>query len=137
MKHLFIFSIAILMSVTAFSQQSKLLVPTTGKTIKVLVKEVKKKNAYLIDVRTPEEYKEDNLKFSKNIDYKSANFKAGIDSLDKNKAVYLYCRSGNRSGKALEILKTEGFTKVYNIGGFKDLVKLGLPTQNKIVAEIK
>ena len=38
--------------------------------------------------------------------------------LDKNKPVYLYCRSGNRSEKAAKILKEKGY-EVYNVlGGY-------------------
>ena len=37
--------------------------------------------------------------------------------LDKEKPVYLYCRSGKRSASAAEKLKEAGFTEVYNLKG--------------------
>jgi rhodanese-related sulfurtransferase len=41
-----------------------------------------------------------------------------VEKLDKNKPVYLYCRTGNRSGKATKLLQEKGF-KVYNVlGGY-------------------
>jgi rhodanese-related sulfurtransferase len=37
--------------------------------------------------------------------------------LDASKPVYLYCRSGNRSGKAAKILVTLGFNEIYDLRG--------------------
>jgi len=38
---------------------------------------------------------------------------------DKDQAIYLYCRSGGRSGRALSQLKQAGFTNVHHlVGGF-------------------
>jgi len=73
----------------------------------------------LVDVRTPEEFSEGHLKNSKNIDFKNDNFMAQMEKLDKSKPLYLYCRSGNRSGKASAKLKEAGFTEIYDMkGGF-------------------
>jgi rhodanese-related sulfurtransferase len=100
-------------------------------TPKKLIKQVKKEKVYLIDVRTPEEYNAGHLANSKNIDFKSADFKAKISQLDKNKPMYLYCRTGNRSGKAVDTLKVLGFKEPYNIGGFENLKTEGLPAAGK------
>jgi len=48
--------------------------------------------------------------------------------VDKNRPVILYCRSGRRSQEAGQILLRHGFTRVYNLGGYEDAVKAGLPT---------
>lgn len=45
----------------------------------------------------------------------------------KDRPVILYCRSGRRSEEAGAILLRQGFTRVYNLGGFEDAVKAGLP----------
>lgn len=72
----------------------------------------------LIDVRTPEEYAEGAIKGSVNIDFFNQQaFIKQISSLDKNKPVYLYCRSGNRSMKAARQLVSLGFEKVYDLAG--------------------
>lgn len=84
--------------------------------------------ALLIDVRTPEEYEAAHLESSLNIDYKSDDFASEVSKLDKNKTIYLYCRTGNRSGKAVDILKSLGFKFAYNIGGLEDLRNAGLPS---------
>ncbi len=94
-----------------------------------LIKKIKKGKVLLVDVRTPEEYKAGHLQYAQNIDYKKEDFKTQVEKLDKNKPVYLYCRTGNRSGKSADILKSAGFTTVYNIGGFENLKKAGLPAE--------
>jgi rhodanese-related sulfurtransferase len=46
-----------------------------------------------------------------------ANFNAQLTKLDKNKPVYVYCKSGRRSGKTTKKMKEMGFTTVYNLNG--------------------
>lgn len=83
--------------------------------------------AIVIDVRTKDEYAEGHLEKAKyNWDVMSGEFQKNIDSLDKDQTYYLYCRSGNRSGKATSIMKENGFENVHNIGGYQDLVDAGL-----------
>lgn len=45
----------------------------------------------------------------------------------KGRPLILYCRTGRRSGEAGAILLSQGFSQVYNLGGFEDAVKAGLP----------
>ena len=71
----------------------------------------------ILDVRTKEECSESKIPGSLNIDYYSENFKNNLDSLDKNLNYYIYCRSGNRSGKTVIILRDKGFKNVYNLEG--------------------
>ncbi|HFB99858.1 MAG TPA: rhodanese-like domain-containing protein [Phaeodactylibacter sp.] len=74
----------------------------------------------LVDVRTPEEYAEGHLKGAVNINFKKRTFPDYINAIDKNKPTLIYCRSGNRSGKAALIMQALGFKKVYDLGkGFK------------------
>lgn len=69
----------------------------------------------LIDVRTAAEFEEGHLQNAKNISVTEPGFEEGISGLDKNKPVYLYCRSGKRSARAAEILKEKGFMEVYDM----------------------
>ncbi len=71
----------------------------------------------LVDVRTPKEFSEGHLKNAVNIDFFDTSFMEDMGKLDKNKELYIYCRSGNRSGKASKKLKAAGFTKVYDLEG--------------------
>lgn len=81
----------------------------------------------VIDVRTQGEYEEGHLaETDQHHDLLNGDFKAQIDSLDKDETYYLYCRSGNRSGQAAKMMVEKGFENVYNIGGYEDLVSAGL-----------
>ena len=80
--------------------------------------------AQLIDVRTPEEYSEGYIKNAVNINFFDDDFMEQMSKLNKDKAVYVYCRSGGRSGRASAKLEEAGFTKVYDLSdgmnGWKD-----------------
>lgn len=78
-------------------------------------------NYHLIDVREPLELEVDgSIAEANNIPL--GDIEAHIDeikALDGN--VIFFCRSGNRSGKATEFYKSQGFDNVYNGGGYNDL----------------
>lgn len=75
------------------------------------------KNALLIDVRTPNEFKSGKIVKSKNINVASFDFMTSIKDLDKSKDVLVYCRSGVRAGRAAKMFTKLGFTNVYNLKG--------------------
>lgn len=77
-------------------------------------------NAFLLDVRTPEELEEGKIPNATNIDiYLGQGFMDEIQKLDTSKNYYVYCRSGNRSGQACAILNSIGIENAYNLeGGF-------------------
>jgi rhodanese-related sulfurtransferase len=100
--------------------QSALAQDTTGLSIEQarFEKLMKKKNTYVLDVRTPEEYKSGFIGNAVNYNVMdSVAFVNTISSLDKNKKYLLYCKSGRRSGKALVMMKNMGFRKVYHLEG--------------------
>ena len=73
----------------------------------------------LIDVRTPGEFGGGTIEGAQNIDYYASDFKSQIAQLDKTQPVYVFCRSGARSAKAMQLFKDAGFTEIYNlIGGY-------------------
>ncbi len=76
-----------------------------------------------IDVRTMDEYNGGHVSESVNIPY--TVIAAGISGLtgDKDASIYVYCRSGRRSGIAKETLEGLGYTQVVNVGGFKQAMK--------------
>jgi len=79
---------------------------------------MKKKNTYVLDVRTPEEYTSGFIGNAVNYNVMdSVAFVNTILSLDKNKKYLLYCKSGRRSGKALVMMKNMGFKKVHHLNG--------------------
>jgi rhodanese-related sulfurtransferase len=112
MFYLFLFS--------GFSIQSALAQDTSGLSIQQarFEKLMKKNNTYVLDVRTPEEYKSGFIGNAVNYNVTdSVAFVNTISSLDKNKKYLLYCKSGRRSGKALVMMKNMGFRKVYHLKG--------------------
>ena len=77
-------------------------------------------NAFILDVRTPEEVEEGYIPGATNIDiYLGQGFLDGLEELDKSKNYYVYCRSGNRSGQACALMNNAGFENTFNLeGGF-------------------
>lgn len=79
---------------------------------------LKSKQVLLIDVRRPEEFEAGNIENAQNINVlEPENFNSKIEKLDKSQPVYIYCRSGNRSGKAAQIMQDAGFTKIFDLEG--------------------
>lgn len=73
--------------------------------------------APIIDVRTPKEFAEGSIEGAKNINWQDAAFAEQIQSLDKNKPVFVYCLVGGRSGEAAALMRQQGFTEVYELEG--------------------
>ena len=72
----------------------------------------------ILDVRTQQEYNSGHLKNALLAEWTNRPvFEARIQSLDKNKPVYVYCLSGGRSAAAAQRLKEIGFQQVYNLNG--------------------
>lgn len=74
----------------------------------------------ILDVRTAEEFHEGHVMGAKNLDWLRSSFKDEIAKFDKNVSYKLYCRSGNRSGQAMELMKSLGFKDVENLGSVSD-----------------
>jgi len=74
-------------------------------------------SALIIDVRTPAEWETGHLAHAKHIEWQVIDEKITDLTKDKNATIYVYCRSGNRSGKAKKILDQLGYTNVINAGG--------------------
>ena len=84
------------------------------KSVETLMKE----NEYIIvDVRTKEEYEELHVEDAINIPYDEIDEDT---ELDKDKLIFVYCRSGNRSGKAYDTLESLGY-EVYDLGGIDSI----------------
>jgi phage shock protein E len=81
----------------------------------------------LLDVRTPAEYEGGHLEGATNLDFLGGVFGAEFEQLDKSQTYYLYCASGNRSGKSAQLMLDAGFTAAYNVGGFQELASAGFP----------
>ena len=78
---------------------------------------LKRPDTVLLDVRTAEEYASGHLPGALNVDVNSPDFAELVGALDPAKTYALYCRSGNRSGVAMQAMQQLGFTHVYHLGG--------------------
>ena len=77
----------------------------------------------VIDVRSFEEVKTGVIQDAIHIEW--TKIEEAITNLDisKEQPIYLYCRSGNRSGKATKILEKIGYTNAINAGGITEAAK--------------
>ena len=90
MKKIIITLICSCFALSIYAQQTK---PTKKITVTKLERKISRK-IQLVDVRTAKEFKEDHIGNAINIDVNSPDFEAKLQQLQKNKRVYVYCRSG-------------------------------------------
>lgn len=81
-------------------------------------KDLIKKGAQLIDVRSRDEYSQGCLPGATSIPLEMIH--AAENMLSKEKPVILYCVSGRRSGMAKMVLENLGFDEVHNLGSFRN-----------------
>lgn len=73
------------------------------------------KQAQLVDVRTPEEFMSSPVPGALNIPLHEID-RVAAQKLDKNRPVIVFCRSGQRSYMAQQILMSQNFAEVHNMG---------------------
>lgn len=73
-------------------------------------------DAVLLDVRTPQEYREGHIPGSENIPLAALDQVEGI-AASMESPLFVYCQSGARSRQAVCLLKDMGYCNVINIGG--------------------
>lgn len=83
------------------------------------VKQKIEAGAKIVDVRTPEEFRDGGYPGAVNIPLQVLG--ARMNEIPKDKAVVLYCASGGRSGMAARQLKQAGYADVTNAGGLGDM----------------
>ena len=72
----------------------------------------------VIDVRTTQEWQSGHLEEAMHIEWQ--DILSISESVSKDKEIYLYCRSGNRSGKATKILIDAGYINAINAGSIQE-----------------
>lgn len=78
--------------------------------------------AFLVDVRTPEEFKQESVKGSVNIPLDT--IENNLAKFENKRHIVVFCRSGNRSAQAKSVLEHYGFERVINGGPWTDVAKL-------------
>jgi len=91
-----------------------------SQTISVAAQEfaqhIQEPEVIILDVRTPEEFAAGHIENAINVDFNNpAEFQATLATLDKQTEYAIYCRSGNRSGQAMEIMREQGFSSITNL----------------------
>jgi len=71
----------------------------------------------VLDVRNPEDYRKDHIAKAVNIDFKSSDFSARLDNLNKTKTYLVVCYAGVRSKSTMQLMQSLHFSKVYSIKG--------------------
>ena len=92
---------------------------------------INEKGGVILDVRTNGEIATGTLKDASMIDYYDVDFKNKISKIQKDKTVYVYCKSGGRSSRAAKLLIEAGQNEVINLkGGIMAWKRAGLPLSN-------
>jgi rhodanese-related sulfurtransferase len=81
-------------------EQARALLERTGEGLVVL------------DVRTPQEFADDRLRGAINLNVMAPDFEQQVGKLDRGKHYLVYCRTGNRSVRAVQTMTRLGFTKI-------------------------
>jgi rhodanese-related sulfurtransferase len=114
-----------LITISAVAQDKNGYTVVSADTLQKLMKD---EHFILVDVRTPEEYKEGHIPGAINIDYLNENFNNGLDTLNKDLVYGVYCHSGGRATNSAETMVKKGFKNVYNYeGSMREWKQLGLP----------
>lgn len=90
-----------------------------------------RQDAYLVDVRNPDEYKIGHVPGSVNIPL--SQILASLESFKNKKQIIVFCRSGARSKMAIEILRAQGIQNITNGGGWESVAR----TVGRTVARLK
>jgi rhodanese-related sulfurtransferase len=77
-------------------------------------------SSIIIDVRTPEEFSAGHLDGAVNYDVSDGTLEMSLSSLDPQADYIIYCRSGNRSAVAVDIMKSAGFTSLVDLGSMEN-----------------
>lgn len=84
-----------------------------------IVKERIQAGAKIVDVRTPDEFRDGAYPGAVNIPVQSLG--ARLAEIPKDKPIVVYCASGGRSATAARLLKQAGYADVINAGGLGDM----------------
>jgi phage shock protein E len=89
------------------------------------VSELATGKAIIYDVRTPEEFNSKHVANAINFNVEDMQ-RGSLPQVPKDSNIYVYCRSGNRSAEAKQILNNNGFANVTDLGGLSALQSAGV-----------
>ena len=99
-------------------QEPGTIVSLSGENLeKIMNDKNERENYHIIDVREANEYSEGHVRYAINISVREIENRTNEINDWKDKNVVVLCRSGKRSRQAAEILKKQGFTRLFNADG--------------------
>jgi len=90
-----------------------------GRVSEDRARELLRRGALLLDVRTLEEFQSGHLRGAVNVPYQEVAQRIEALAPDKSAPVVVYCLSGGRSGIARSNLRRLGYSEAHNLGSFK------------------
>ena len=122
-----LYLLLITFSITAFAQKkssAELLQPAA------FAQKMAVDKGPVIDVRTPKEYQSGHIEGAVNLHVYDSDFAKQLDSLNKNKTIYVYCKAGGRSAEAVTTMKNKGFAHIVELdGGIDAWTEAGKPVK--------
>ena len=107
-----LFSASAPLSLAAAAQATDVSVEQARK----LIRERDGKAGFVVlDVRTPAEFAGGHLPGAVNLDIQAHDFLTRLEGLDRGKSYLVYCRSGNRSAKAVQAMEQMEFPRVHHM----------------------
>jgi rhodanese-related sulfurtransferase len=88
---------------------------TVGNAQKLVKERAGKADFVILDVRTPGEFSEGHLRGAVNLDVQAPDFETRLRRLDRNKSYLVYCRTGNRSRRAIQAMEALKFQSVFHM----------------------
>ncbi len=88
---------------------------TVEQARKILDERGSRPDFIVLDVRTQDEFAAGHLPRAVNIDILAADFETRLRALDPEKTYLVYCRSGNRSARAVQTMQRMGFRSIYHM----------------------
>src|SRR5574337_463253 len=115
--------VAVWMTALAFSLSASALLAAESRASDVTVQRARelmearggKAEFVILDVRTPEEFAEGHLSGAVNVNLPAPDFERRLGALDRGKTYLVYCRTGNRSARAIQVMQRLGFRSVYHM----------------------
>jgi rhodanese-related sulfurtransferase len=90
---------------------------TTKEAFDLIQNNSENPNFVILDVRTLDEYNSGHIENASMLDFYNESFRDDLDQLDKDDTYVVYCRTGNRSRSATDIMVELGFKDVHNMLG--------------------
>ena len=107
--------LALAVATAPLAAQSRITNLTVGQVKKLLGEQKGNADFVVLDVRTPAEFAAGALPGATNLDIQAKDFESRLGRLDRGKSYLVYCRSGNRSTRAVQAMEKMGFRSIYHM----------------------